>query len=385
MGMKIVMIGPYPLEPGVVHGGIESVTSVLVPALAQREDVEWITVLRFHDGEASVDLRREGPKVEVHYLRGQRWLRTATGSFLDLRKARKLVAQVKPDVVHGQELGLSGHIALRCSPNTAITVHGVLMSSVSANTSAGVHLREVLRDNLMRRMQRSVLRRAKVVISISKWDAEVLDLPIQGTREYIPNPIGAEFFALAPSDFTRPRVLFAGVFNSKKNPVGLINAFARVRMSVPEAHLSLVGPQPDPDYMRCVKGCVKDLGLEDCVAITGLVGTERMQQEIAAARAVVLFSREENSPTILAQAMAAGKPVVASRVGGVADMVDDGETGFLVESDDEAALADRMVKLLADQDLSLRLGKRAHEIAVKRFAAAAVAERTMAAYRKAVS
>lgn len=383
--MKILMIGPYPLEPGVVHGGIESVTSVLVPALAQRDDVERITVLRFHDGDASVDFRREGPKVEVHYLRGQRWLRTATGSFCDLRKARRLVAQVNPDVVHGQEIGLSGDIALRCSPNTAITVHGVLQSSVSANTWAGARVRGVLRDNLMRRMQRRVLRSAKVVISISKWDAELLDIPIQGTRECIYNAIGSEFFDLAPADSTPPRVLFAGVFNPKKNPMGLINAFARVRMSVPEAHLSLVGPQPDLDYMRCVKGRVKDLGLEDCVDIADLVGNERMRQEIASARAVVLFSQEENSPTILAQAMAAGKPVVATRVGGVPDMVDDGETGFLVESDDEAALADRTVKLLADQDLSLRLGRRAHEVALERFTAAAVAERTVAAYRKAMA
>lgn len=385
MGIRVLMIGPYPLAPGAVTGGIESVTSTLVPALARRDDVDSVTVLRFCDGDALVGFRREGPKVEVHNLRGQRKFRTITGSVGDLRRARRLVARVKPDVVHGQEIGLSGHLAQRCSRNNVVTVHGVLLSEKRVAGLNLSYLRKTLRDSLMRRMQKRVLRRAKVLISISNWDAEVLDVPIEGIRLSIPNPVGAEFFALSPANVTRPRVLFAGVFDRNKNPLGLLSAFARVRMCVPDACLTLVGPQPDPDYTRCVKERVNELGLDDCVEITGLVGRERIRREIADARVVVLFSRQENSPTILAQAMAAGKPVVASRVGGVGEMVRDGETGFLVGSDDEAALADRMVKLLADQELALRLGKRAHEVAKEQFTAEVVAARTVSAYRKALT
>ena len=107
MGLKVLMIGPYPLEPGIVHGGLESATSALVPALAAQDDIDNVAVLCFHDGEASTDYRRAGPKVEVYYVRGQDRLRSITGSFLDVRKARKLVAELKPDIVHGQGLGWS--------------------------------------------------------------------------------------------------------------------------------------------------------------------------------------------------------------------------------------------------------------------------------------
>ena len=82
--------------------------------------------------------------------------------------------------------------------------------------------------------------------------------------------------------------------------------------------------------------------------------------------------------------MAAGKPVVASRVGGIPEMVDDGETGFLVESEDEAGLADRLAKLLGDQQSCLRMGRRGHEIALGRFTPEAVAEMTVQAYRTAL-
>jgi glycosyltransferase involved in cell wall biosynthesis len=360
------------------------VTSTLVPALAQRDDVESVTVLRFHNGEAPTAYRREGPKVEVHYLRGQRRLRTITGSFLDVRKARRIAAQVDPDVVHGQEIGLCGDIAQRCSANAVVTVHGVAFTVTGADTLDGVRLRDRLRDKMMFRLERRVLRRAKVVISLSDWDTEVLAVPILGTRVRIPNPVGADFYAQELPKTTAPRVLFAGGFTPNKNAVGVVNAFSRVHMAVPDARLSLVGPQPDQKYMRRVRDVVKNLRLQDCVDILDPADNEQMRQLLADSRVVVLFSQQENSPTILAQAMAAGKPVVASRVGGVPEMVNDAETGFLVESGDEAVLADRMVKLLVDQELSLCLGKRANEIAVERFTASVIAEMTVRAYRHAL-
>ena len=113
MGLNVLVIGAYPLEPGKVHGGVESATSELVAALAAQDDIDNVAVLCFHHGEASTDYRRAGPKVEVHYVRGQDRLGLITGWFLDVRKARKLVAALKPDIVHGQAFD-RGDIAVKC-------------------------------------------------------------------------------------------------------------------------------------------------------------------------------------------------------------------------------------------------------------------------------
>ncbi len=380
--MKIVMIGAYPLQAGVINGGIESVTSTLVPALAARDDVESITVLRFHHGEALTDHRREGPKVDVYYLRGQNRWRTITGSVFDVRKARKIIARLEPDVVHGQEIGCFGDIATRCSPRAVVTVHG--LPHVEVRLSARTSLRDRLRIKPMETMVRRVLERAKVVISISQYDAKQLFGLIHGTQVSIANPTGEQFFALAPSGPSEPRLLFAGVLTPRKDALGLLNAFAEVQSSLPAARLVVVGPQPNEDYARTVRQRVAALGLEESVDFVGFVDNDRLRQEISAARGIVLFSREETAPTIIAQAMAAGKPVVATRVGGIPEMVGDGETGFLVESGDESTLASRMLTLLEDQELCLRMGRRAHEAARDRFAPDAVAERTVEAYRTAV-
>ena len=382
MGLKILMIGAYPLEPGTVNGGIESVTSTLVPALAERDDIDSVTVLRFHEGEASTGFRSEGPKVNVYYIRGQKRFAALTGSFLDVRRARRIVAKVNPDIVHGQEIGRRGDIAVRCSPTSVITVHG--MVHVETRMAAERSLRDRLRVRIFDNIVRRVLRRAKVVISISEYDRDALVGLIRGIPLRIGNPIAAEFFSPVDTAPVPPRLLYAGMLTPLKNPLGLVNAFAEARRGVPDARLALIGPQPDAEYLQLIRDRVTELGLDDCVEITGLVDTARIRREIAESRAVVLFSRQENSPTIIAQAMAAGKPVVASRVGGVPEMVEDGETGCLVESGDEVALSDRLQTLLKDEDLCLRMGARAHEVARRRFMPAEVAAKTVEAYRKAL-
>ena len=383
MGLKVLMIGTYPVEPGVVCGGVESATSALVPALARRDDIDSVTVLRFHHGEAPTAYRRETPKVQVFYVRGQYRWRMTTRAYLDVRKARKLIAELKPDVVHGQEIGLNSDIAARCSRNCVVTVHGI--TYVETHLYHRASLRNTLRAKLIHDVARRVLRRAKVVISISGYDARELSGMTRGARVSIANPTAAEFFALAPSAPTGPRLLFAGGLIPLKNPLGLVNAFAEAHHRFPDARLALVGPQPDGEYLTLLRDRVATLGLTDCVDFVGMVDNERMLREIAAARAVVLFSRQENAPTIIAQAMAAGKPVVASRVGGVAEMVDDGATGFLVESEDEAALADRLARVLDDEPLCGRMGRRAHEVASARFAPDAIAELTVRAYQTALN
>lgn len=383
MGLKVLMIGDYPLEPGVVHGGIESVTSVLVPALAAQDDIDNVAVLRFHTGEASTDYRRVGPKVEVYYVRGHDRLRTITGSFRDVRKARKLVAALKPDIVHGQEIGLSGDIAVKCGPNAVITVHGLVTRRDQDVCS-----------NEVPRQATSQAGRCPGPAGAAPRPSGHLDSELRhaGTRPNDPRhpgkhcqSTGLEFFALAPSGPSEPRLLFAAALSPLKNALGLVNAFAQVRQAVPEARLILAGPHPDPDYAQAVQDRVASLALGDSVDIVGLLDNDRLRHEIATARAVVLFSRREVSPTIIAQAMAAGKPVVASRVGGVPEIVNEAESGFVVESEDETALAERMLTLLNDQDLCLRMGARGHELALCRFNPEAIAAQTVQAYRTALN
>ena len=291
---------------------------------------------------------------------------------------------MKPDIVHGQEIGRRGDIAVRCSPNCVVTVHG--MVHVETRMAAERSLRDRLRVSIFDNIVRRVLRRAKVVISISEYDRDELAGQIRGIPLRIGNPIAPEFFSPVDPGPVPPRLLYAGMLSPLKNPLGLVNAFAEARRAVPDARrLALIGPQLDADYLQAIRDRVTALGLDDSVEIPGLVDTARIRHEIAKSRAVVLFSRQEQlTDDHRAGGWRPGKPVVASRVGGVPEMVEDGETGFLVQSEDEVALSDRLQTLLKDEDLCLRMGARAHEVARRRFMPAEVAAKTVEAYRRAL-
>ena len=121
--------------------------------------------------------------------------------------------------------------------------------------------------------------------------------------------------------------------------------------------------------------------LESNVAFLGFLDGADLMDEYARCAAVVLASRHETAPMAVIGAMAAGKPVVANRVGGVPDLVEDGRSGFLVETDDVEGLARCIVELLTDKDLRRRMGRRSRQLA-ERFRSETVAGECRQLYYK---
>jgi glycosyltransferase involved in cell wall biosynthesis len=108
-----------------------------------------------------------------------------------------------------------------------------------------------------------------------------------------------------------------------------------------------------------------------------------MLEEYGRAAVLVHPSAQETSPMVIAEAMAAGVPVVATRVGGVRHLVREGETGYLVEVGDIETLAQRIAALLADERRRASFAAAARS-AASQFRAAAVAARVRAVYQEAV-
>jgi glycosyltransferase involved in cell wall biosynthesis len=124
----------------------------------------------------------------------------------------------------------------------------------------------------------------------------------------------------------------------------LLEAFARVSGDIPQARLLVIGDGP---LLEAVKAQARDAGLHDKVIFTGL------QRDIPAHLALldvfVLASTRESFPLAAREAMAAGCPVIAPRIGGCPEVVDDGVTGYLFEAGNVADLAARMRRIVAGQ------------------------------------
>jgi glycosyltransferase involved in cell wall biosynthesis len=96
-------------------------------------------------------------------------------------------------------------------------------------------------------------------------------------------------------------------------------------------------------------------------------------------------SFQENAPLNIAEAMAAGVPVVAARVGGIPGMVHDGQTGLLVDPHDTSGIAGAVSKIISNPKLAKDMGRQAKKSAAERFRASAVCEKTLQAYREVLS
>ncbi len=123
---------------------------------------------------------------------------------------------------------------------------------------------------------------------------------------------------------------------------------------VPEARLQLVGEGP---LRGEIETAIRDAGLERAVVLLGYRSDAIPLMK--SADLFVLSSLEEGMPNALIEAMGTGLPSVVTSVGGNPEVVDDGVTGYLVPAADHGAMADRMVELLTDRDLRLRMGEAA--------------------------
>lgn len=180
-----------------------------------------------------------------------------------------------------------------------------------------------------------------------------------------------------------PVIIFIGTFQPWHGLNNLIQAFAQVVLDVPEARLVLVG---DGAVRADLEAQAKQAGLADKVIFTGSVPYQKVPAFVSMADAAVapypkLATELWFSPLKLFEYMAASKAIVASRVGQIVDVLEDGHSGLLVEPDDIPALSQALVKLLKDKSLRSKLGENARCAALAKHSWQAHTEKLEQIYR----
>lgn len=175
-------------------------------------------------------------------------------------------------------------------------------------------------------------------------------------------------------------ILYIGNLSKPKRVDTIIRAMPRVVNELPEARLTIVG---DGEEHQRLESLVSQLELESRVTFAGISPHELIPQWMKTAEIFVHCSDNEGLPVAIMEALACGKPIVASPVGGIPDLVKDGETGFLLEPDDVDGFAERMVTLLSNRQLVARMGNNARAFAEKHLARDVILEQIEAVYKEA--
>lgn len=289
-----------------------------------------------------------------------------------LLQLTRLVRRTRPHIVHTHtaKAGALGRLAawLAGVPVIVHTYHGHVFHGYFSPARARFFLP----------IERWLARRTDRLLTVSETvRSELLSLGIGTPEQLVVVPLGLDLEPFAGAGALRGQLraelglgrdaplvgIVARLVPVKAHEV-FIEAAARVARQVPQSRFLLVG---DGARRAELETLAVQLGLKDR---TFFLGWRRDLDRIYAdLDLVALTSRNEGSPVSLIEAMAAGRPVVATRVGGVPDLVEDGVTGCLVPPGDADALAEAMVGLLTDPDRRHAMGQAGRKRVVPAFSA----------------
>lgn len=371
--MRLALLIDYPVDPNRIPGGVRAVAYHLAQGLARHADLE-VHVVHCHS-EVPADQVVQHGQVTVHYLSRPR-RRIIPNLITGVGRVAGVLRELQPDLVNAHTSQYA-YAALRAGFPTIYTIHGV--AHREARTFRHWQHRLILWVTAY--YDHWVTQRVSDIIAISPYIVEEYRPRTRARFHRVDNPVGEEYFQLQGQEVPG-RILFAGTISERKDPLILLAALERVREKVPEAHLHLAGRAIDPVYPRRVEQFVREHDLEPYARFLGLLDVPAMLREYDECAILVLPSRQETAPVVILEAMAAGKPVVATDVGGVRDLVEDGASGFIVPAGDVPAMADRIARLLGDEGLRRQMGRRGRAIAWERFRRDVIADQYYVIYQE---
>jgi starch synthase len=394
----LTLESPYDATGG---GGIASYLRGVIPAL--RAAGHRVTVMA-NTREAAGEVERDGVRVLNLRLPNLHWYcrrlpllgRALTLPVRQLEWARAFARAVTDvtrrdplDVLESTELGALT-LAGRAPAPVVVRMHGsdhVFRKYTGERADLG--------SRWNHRLERAVWKRAGALTSPSRFQAGEVTGEMRWPADrvhVIPNPIAPEVLVEAvrhdpgsSADPDDPVVLYTGRLATVKGTVPLLEAVPLVRAADPRARFVLAGPwqmTDPPEQWGLVKG---GYGKRDGVRWLGHVRWQDLAVLYRRAAVFVMPSFYETFGISCLEAMAFGLPVVATRAGGLPEVVEDGVTGLLVSPGDPAALAGAVGRLLADPGLRERLGRAGRARVLANFTADRVVRETVPVYTRALN
>jgi glycosyltransferase involved in cell wall biosynthesis len=277
------------------------------------------------------------------------------------------------DIVHthSTEAGIIGRIAARLAgtPIVVHTVHGVPFSEDRC---------PVLNRFILSCERLAAMSTDRLITNTDRIRDAYLERKIGKPEQYrtIPSGIDVDRFSEATpaGDLDAPdtRVLMIARLAEGKGFEILLEAAAELEDAV---HVYIAGDGPLEDWLHEE---IERRGLDDSVSLLGF--RRDVPNLLAATDMLVLPSFREGMPRVITEAMAAGRPVVATNIAGIPDQITDGETGYLIPTGDSDALQRRIRELAVDPSLRERMGEAGRGKARERFSAETMVEQTRSLY-----
>jgi glycosyltransferase involved in cell wall biosynthesis len=367
--LDVVMIGPFPADPSVIKGGVQASVYGLSRTLQKRSDIGGVDVFSIPVKADKTPLHSatvEG--IAVTYLNAP--YRFLISLIIHVSLVFRTIRRKRNPVVHVHGTGLFQAVLLIClrirRTPLVWTLHGITEKETLEILRRHRTIGNLLRNLLYTFLERVSLRIAPFTIVDTPYVEQEL-APTRNKLYVIPQGIFADEFTGLPHERPDPpEVLSIGVLSPRKGHHLTLEAFPRIKPKLPTARLIIAGASPQPDYVQSLNDRSAELGLTDSVEIRVDLPRTEILALLGRSHVFALHSQEESQGIALCEALAAGLPVVATRVGGIPFVVDDQQNGFLVPYGDIQAFADTIILLLTEESRHAQMSARA-KVSADRF------------------
>lgn len=326
---------------------------------------------------------------------------------VDIDKCVAIIEQFKPDLihVHGSERfygmikamgktqipmalsiqGLLGPCAMPCHFFGALSALDVLKSIrlIELPVKLGL-LWQFLNIRNGAKRERKILAAADAFFGRTEWDRAQVQASNQSTSYYSVGEIMRPAFfenRWTLDNCERHTLIYTNAGDPRRGTENLFAAVASLKNEFPNIKLRLAGSvSTRSGYGRFIRRRISELDLDTAVEFLGYLDDNAMVRELKRAHVFAITSYIENSPNSLAEAMLVGMPCVASFVGGIPSMINDKETGMLYSVEDVPMLANKIRSLFLNDELAVKLGNQAAQIARQRHSPDKVVNQLLLAY-----
>ncbi len=396
--MNIALIAPEFLPN---WGGAGTYTIELAKYLSKKHNVHVISLRRKIDnGSVYSDekiLDFFDNKIHLHTISdaNDTFLYNAAFQYSCFKRLPKICRENKIDINHADVPHMSDVILrlIKSNKNMVTTVHTVIEGHKQGILASGLDFRNMDASErytlglfpILKLIQTLYLKRSPTIITVSNWMKRLLEqnYGIKGVN-MIHNGIDHELFSPEKKnqeglDTDKPVVLFSGRFIALKGINILIKAMRQVISETKDVHFAFAGPEANMKWVRMFE----HEGIpSNRYSFLGYIPHAEMPEIYSNSSIFVLPSLIESFPFSILEAMSSGSAVIASNVGGVPEIIDDGVDGLLVQPGDPGILAKKILFLLDNDSEIKKLSKKAREKILREFTSEIMSDRTEKIYEQ---
>jgi len=360
--MKIIQIGNFPLDYNVIKGGVEASIFGITKALAKNNEVK---VISFPNKFLEKDQILHDENILIHHLANP--YRFNSLGFLRVRKVKSIIQTFEADIVHIHDSSILTLLLVRFLQQkkigAVVTVHGVNYVEMWKIFKQIKTVANFLRFICFSCIEYLVILSAEKIIADTLYVENMLLRLKKKPYFVIPQGIDESYFELE-DQYKPAQILSVGSITSRKGHEYSILSMVELKKEFPDIRLQIIGvifPQ-DQEYYSYLLRLIKEKDLEKHVFIRANLPLENLKQELRKCYLFILHSYEESQGISLCEAMAAGKPIVATQVGGIPYIVEENVNSRLVPFGDTGAFSKNIRDILLDVSLRNRMGNESRRL-----------------------